>query len=552
MARICPSDITKLALGGAHSPEVETLALLQKSLPNDYTVFHGVHWSREYSHHTVYGEIDFVVVNRAGDVLLIEQKNGALEESEGRLIKRYGDGKSSNPVEQLHRSIAKIREKFSWQNGKEFRMDADYLVYCPDYRVRNLSASGIDATRIVDADTKDQLPDRITSVLGSGATGDSRMATLVEDFFAQSFHLLPAVNSFVQAGQRSYARHSGLVVEILESLSMDPFRLRIRGTAGSGKSLMAQRLFRRAAGQGKRPLMVCFNRPLAERMKSILNAGHVDTWHGLCAKFLESIGQKPDFSQANTDPSFWKCMLDDVLAAEISDEWRFDALIVDEGQDFEADWFEILKTFLTDDASITWLEDPTQNLYSRPTLELPGFVALDIRANYRTPQGIARFIEDSLAPNVRWSNDLPGLGVHVHEYQEPLDQVKLAGKIIQDLMRLGFRHEDIAIISLRGYRNSVFFEADQVGGLAVRRFTGDYLPDGTQVMTDGQVLYDSIFRFKGQEAPAIILTDVNLAGTNPDRDRAALFCGMTRSTVRLEILVAADNPSNSFLLAANR
>jgi hypothetical protein len=552
LARICPSDITKLALGGAHSPEVETLALLQKSLPNDYTVFHGVHWSREYSHHTVYGEIDFVVVNRAGDVLLIEQKNGALEESDGQLIKKYGDGKSSNPVEQLHRSIARIREKFSWQNGKDLRLDVDYLVYCPEHRVRNLSAPGIDATRIVDADTKDQLPGRIDSLLGTGGTGDPRMATLVEEFFAQSFDLLPAVSSFVEAGQRNYARHSGLAVEILESLSMNPFRLRVRGAAGCGKSLMAQRMFRRAVSQGKRPLLVCFNHPLAERMKSLLDGGYVDTWHGLCTKFLESIGQKPDFTRANADPSFWKQVLDDVLAAEISDEWRFDALIVDEGQDFEADWFEILKTFLTDEASITWLEDPAQNLYSRPALELPGFVAIDIKANYRTPQRIARFIEDTLAPNIRWPNDLPGLGVQVHEYETPADQLKLAGKIVQDLMRLGFRHEDIAIISLRGYKNSVFFEADKVGGLAVRRFSGDYLPDGTQVMTDGQLLYDSIFRFKGQEAPAIILTDVDLGGRDPERARAALFCGMTRPTVRLEILVAANNSSNSFLLDANR
>lgn len=551
MARICPSDITKLALGGGHSPELETLALLQKSLADDYTVFHGVHWSREYNRHTVYGEIDFVVVNRAGDVLLVEQKNGGLEESDGQLIKRYGDGKSSNPVEQLHRSIDRIREKFSWQNGKDLRLDVDYLVYCPEYRVKNLSAPGIDATRIVDADTKDQLPARIDAVLGTGARRDSRIATLVEDFFAQSFDLLPAVSSFVEAGQRSYARHSGLVVDILESLSMDPFRLRVRGTAGCGKSLMAQRLFRRAVQQGERPLMVCFNRPLAERMKSLLDGGYVDTWHGLCAKFLESIGQKPDFGKANADPKFWKRVLDDVLVAEISDEWRFDALIVDEGQDFEMDWFEILKTFLTDDASITWLEDPAQNLYSRPTLELPGFVALDIKANYRTPQGIARFIENTLAPGIRWPNDLPGLGVRVHEYEEASDQVKLAGKIVQDLMRLGFRHEDIAIISLRGYRNSVFFEADKVGGLTVRRFSGDYLPDGTQVMTDGQLLYDSIFRFKGQEAPAIILADVDLSGTDPERDKAALFCGMTRPTVRLEILAAANNPTNAFLLTAN-
>jgi hypothetical protein len=47
---------------------------------------HGVHWSREYEAWTHFGEIDFVVLNRAGKVLFIEQKNGALEEASSGVL----------------------------------------------------------------------------------------------------------------------------------------------------------------------------------------------------------------------------------------------------------------------------------------------------------------------------------------------------------------------------------------------------------------------------------------------------------------------------------
>lgn len=47
MARIVPSDLTRLALSGAHEPEIEMLTTLRDALPDDYTVFHGVHWTRQ-------------------------------------------------------------------------------------------------------------------------------------------------------------------------------------------------------------------------------------------------------------------------------------------------------------------------------------------------------------------------------------------------------------------------------------------------------------------------------------------------------------------------
>ena len=67
MARLIPSDLTRLALAGAHQPEVATLADLQKALPDDYTVFHGVHWTQRYNGTTLFRQIDFAAFNGAGN-----------------------------------------------------------------------------------------------------------------------------------------------------------------------------------------------------------------------------------------------------------------------------------------------------------------------------------------------------------------------------------------------------------------------------------------------------------------------------------------------------
>ena len=69
MARLLPSDISHLALAGAREPELETLRQLQTRLPSAYTVFHGVHWSREYRSGIKFGELDFMVVNKGGKAL---------------------------------------------------------------------------------------------------------------------------------------------------------------------------------------------------------------------------------------------------------------------------------------------------------------------------------------------------------------------------------------------------------------------------------------------------------------------------------------------------
>ena len=203
MARIVPSDLTRLALSGAHEPEIATLAILRDALPDDYTVFHGVHWTRQYKGRTLYGEIDFVVMNRAGSVLCIEQKNGRLEEVQGQLFKDYGESRK-NVGDQILRSIDNIREKFAYQVGRTPGLAVEYLIFCPDHAVKHLAAAALDAERIVDAASRAQLATRIQAILPPEAPAPGDWADKVAAFFRQTFDIVPDVGVHIGAQEKTY------------------------------------------------------------------------------------------------------------------------------------------------------------------------------------------------------------------------------------------------------------------------------------------------------------------------------------------------------------
>ena len=71
MARIVPTDWRSLQATGAAQRELETLEVLEGGLPEELTVFHGVHWTRVDRGTAVFGEIDFVVVSPSARILLI-------------------------------------------------------------------------------------------------------------------------------------------------------------------------------------------------------------------------------------------------------------------------------------------------------------------------------------------------------------------------------------------------------------------------------------------------------------------------------------------------
>jgi hypothetical protein len=546
MAHLVPSDLTHLALAGAHQPELRTLALLGEALPENYTVFHGVHWSRQYRGQTVYGEIDFVVLNRAGDVLLIEQKNGPLEEDESGLHKRYGEARK-NVGDQILRAVANLKEKFRSQHGPGAVLAVEYLVYCPEHAVKRLSAAALDLDRVVDATCAGELPARIQACLPPGRRPASGHTERVEAFLRQSFDLVPDVHAHLGAQEKNFVRLSGGLVDTLDRIEMTPLRLRVLATAGNGKTFVARHYYDKWRSAGRRPLLLCFNRPLAERLKRIVTpGGRVATWYGFCDQYLQSRGVRLDFARMQTDPGFWpdavKRMTDEALGGALAEEWRFDDLIVDEAQDFEPGWLEAVRLFLREDANVLTLEDPNQNLRGMENTPSPGFIGYRSLMNYRTPESIARFIQRAL-PEFPFTcaNDLPGLGVGVTRYEAPSEQPKLVGRIIGRLLAQRFRPQDIVVLSCRGLESTALRGIELAGDYRLARFTGEYDPFGNQVYSDGQIVFDTVRRFKGQQAAAVVLVDLDPRETRLEADLQIMFCGMTRATVRLEVVGAEGN-----------
>jgi hypothetical protein len=166
MARLLPTDISQLSLSLGESAELRTLEALRTGLHSSYTVFHSVHWARDAAYRTAFGEADFIIVNQSGEVVVIEQKSGELDESADGLVKRYSDDQK-NVATQIHRTLDGLRDQFKRQSGHDISLD--YLIYCPNYRLRDLNAVGLTASRIVDARDASRLAERITSILPHGS-----------------------------------------------------------------------------------------------------------------------------------------------------------------------------------------------------------------------------------------------------------------------------------------------------------------------------------------------------------------------------------------------
>ncbi|MDP1646039.1 MAG: ATP-binding domain-containing protein [Thiobacillus sp.] len=147
MAHIIPEGWQALQATGAEQREIETLAQLAAGLPDAYTVYHGVHWTRVHQGHALVGEIDFAIVNPAGNLLLIEQKSGYLSETPEGLTKHYEKKEKRVPA-QMARSVEALRARLNAYCHADKPL-LESLLYCPDYTVRQPGTAGIDPARII-------------------------------------------------------------------------------------------------------------------------------------------------------------------------------------------------------------------------------------------------------------------------------------------------------------------------------------------------------------------------------------------------------------------
>lgn len=533
MAKIFPSGWDHKAVTGAAAREIETLAMLHRRLPDDYAIYHGVHWTRLRSGFSIFGEADFIVVNPAGRMLVIEQKSGFLEETPGGLVKLYSDQRKSVST-QIARTVSNLYGRMSTAFGPgNFKIEE--LLYCPDYRVKNSSIAGVNPARIVDATRRDKLASVIEHVLPRSEPPLPCSGKL-HAFLANELSLVPDVAAMIDESSKLTTRISDGLATWARNIEFEPFRLRVIGTAGSGKTQLAVRVMQDAVASDKRPLYVCYNRPLADHLRTVVPSGAtVMSYHQLCVSLLKPMGVCFDFSNTGVFPA-----LEEAFArCELPQNAQYDVLIVDEGQDFPQAWVPPLARLLAPGGRWWWLEDPTQNLYGRLPLALSGWVEVRASINYRTPRDILRMLEKLSMGKLRSEAASPfdESGIGAFSYVDGSAE-QATREAIDSLRAEGFRGHDIVVLSFQGRDKSQLASLDKLGEYKLGRFTGTYDNDGIPVHRTGDVRFESVFRFKGQCAPCIILTEIDFDAL----DEAALrriFVGATRATVKL-VLVMSD------------
>ncbi|KVC84034.1 ATP-dependent helicase [Burkholderia ubonensis] len=546
MARLIPDDWKSLAATGAAERERETLAALEHALPDSYTVYHGVHWTRAEQGFSVFGEAAFVVVSPAGRVLLIEQKAGFLRETPKGLVKVYLQTERNVPI-QLARTQETLHRRLTAALGAGV-YGVEALLYCPDYTIRQAAIAGVPSERIVDATRKAQLAQVIQQILPADEPRAAN-APKIHHFLADELALTPDTSALVGQAGTLVTRLSGGLASWARQLEFTPFRLRVIGTAGSGKTQLAVQAMRDAIAAGRRVLYVCFNRPLADYIARIAPPGaKIANYHQLCDWVARDGGYTPDFDA----PDAFGRLEARFAETPVPERWRFDVLIVDEGQDFHPSWASALERLLAPDGAWWWLEDPLQNLYMREPVALPGWVSLKALTNYRSPRDLLDFVRDvvgrvePLAAELRSGSPFDGSDLVVSAYGDAnaspaaltdacIDATKRA---ITQALSLGFRKQDIAVLSYRGREGSALAALDQLGPHQVKRFTGKYDLFGNPEYHDGDVLLDSIYRFKGQSAPCVILTEIDF-DTLDARAARKLFVGATRATMKLLLVASA-------------
>lgn len=529
MASLFPSipDVRKLA--GGFQREADTLERLAISLPATYSLFHSIDWtvSRQYS--DLHGEVDIIVMNRAGDLLLIEVKAGGVELRSTGIYKRYGSGER-RVDSQVKFQYSALRARLQQAN---LVVDVKNCLVLPDYIVGRQEIVGMPRDRIVDASQFDQLGTFIQVVLPAGIPDEK--AERVKAFLLNELDVIKDFSVLNDQVRLSNKCISGGLATWIPRVSVPSRTMLVSATAGSGKTLLATQLLQTVAAEGKKALYVCFNRSLADSMiKMAPRQSAVATFHELSIQHYARHMDVLDFSR----PEIFKQAEQHYIDYLKTSELRFDVLIIDEAQDFELEWIEALRVVLGNTGMLYLLQDHEQRLYDRPAFDCTHAVVVASQENYRSPRSVVQTInffgltQEPIQAHSVYSGDLPEI---VHYDTEP-SLIARTATAIDRYLEKGFKPHEIVVLSMRGLKSSLLARP-KIGDHGVTYFTGEFDKNRNPVWTEGDIVFDSVYRFKGQSAPAVVISEIDFK-TLEDMERRKLFVAMTRAEIALTMIMS--------------
>ena len=544
MAHIYPKRLNPDTKSEAERRLYERFA---RDLPEDYTVFHSVRWlARDSRSGARDGEADFVLAHPERGVLLLEAKGGLIR-YDGELGQWYSNNiEIADPFAQAERNKYSLLEMI--RNSPRLRgrrIPIGHAVAFPDCVVERDVRPDAPREIILDAADMPRIQQWVERAFAfyaqpepqPNSLGPEGVRTLI-DILSPSVELKRPLGMAIAGEAEAIIRLTEEQFQVL-SLLRHQRRAAISGCAGSGKTMLAMEQARRLSEQGFRVLLTCFNSPLADALRQQRPAGDpydVVHFHGLCRDMATRAGLEVPAPNGPADSRHYSEVLPEALldAANTLGP-QYDAIIVDEGQDFQSHWWVPLLALLEDrERGVFYvLYDDNQNLYQTERTLPSELARYSLHRNCRNTQAIHRtfvpFYRSDTAPEATGPE---GRCPQVLFYRTELQlRQLLAGALQQLIAKERVSTSDVVILTPRSEQRSLLAQWGSAGNW---RFTTTWPPE------PGHVRYQSIYHFKGLEAPVVILAEFRPA---PEQDaETLLYVGCSRARHHLVILADASLP----------
>ena len=339
----------------------------------------------------------------------------------------------------------------------------------------------------------------------------------------------------------------------------------VAGTAGSGKSFALTARAARLAAEGRSVLVLCFNLTLANHLRRLVvercaelgaNPARVTctSFHTFCSRVVDDAAQE-GIVAAEPARGTWPVKIV-VKARDVFEsgfDRRFDAVLVDEGQDFTVEWWNLLRDHVVrPDGEMLLAADSTVDLYGKSTWDDPDSLAaagftdpwIRMTTSYRMAPELIRstnefarsFIaEDAVVPEV--ADDQGVVVGHVSAAIRSWRNVErvadLGVAVGREVVRLLRENPELAprdVVYLCEYHHDGLAAAQEIeaAGHSVHhvysrdpderhRSKGRFWPDADAVKGC------TVHSFKGWDSPAVV---VGVA--MEERSRRLAYASMTR------------------------
>lgn len=319
-------------------------------------------------------------------------------------------------------------------------------------------------------------------------------------------------------------KHADLLTE-RQATVLDHIRLlhrvEVRGGAGSGKTWLAVEQARRLSDRGLRVGLLAYSRGLTmflqERVRALparQRPAYVGTFHNLGVGWGAQQG-------ADDDPAYWESELPRAmveLAGGLPVDARFDAFVVDEGQDFDDTWWPALLAGLKDAATggLFVFADEGQRVFARQGRPPVDLVPVPLDENLRNAKPIAQSFSSLVTEQQRIRG---GAGAPVRfvpcASAEALD---VADDVVDEYLTADTWDTSHLALLTTGRRHPVQVERQDEGHEEYwRSFFGD------------DVFYGHVLGFKGLERPAVVLAVNGFGHGQDERSRERLYVGVVSS-----------------------